>query len=857
MPTVLGEGSASSSEKSNLVKRLCAKAYEAKNPGQLRDVALSDKHNTSVLKLTQYVSRILDSKIGEPTIIDEFATLERMKKRLMKDNKTTEAVRLSACSRSLQQSHVFSKLDSIFAFLSIVSENEQLAKHEVKSLFGDRTALIDLEKKRQEDRLGHLLAKALSLGERSELCARDKQEERTIEDRAQQLISERMTANLKPRVSDMEEITEFELVRDVLFAFQGIDGKYLKFHPQENQFLVDPKFRIRAPVMETLMKLSEVGWYYKRVRESIASSSKKPSSGFMQQALSSALQDELTEHYKFIAVLENSLKVKGEKCGLTLKRLLVWIFEPSVTIKTLAQVATICVDKEGGQLATVLYQLSQHGDDNVKNLITRILSKVLKPFYSLLQKWMFEGELNDPFNEFFIACDNTVEADNLWFSKYCIESVMRPVFVDKQLGNRILLIGKSINFIHHVCKDRKWVMNRTHSVDMIEIMEKTSFDDLSALRLEVDSAYTETSEHLLFLLKSQFKMKTHLEALRKYLLLGQGDFIQQLMDLLHPELDKEASGLYLHNLSSALESAIRATNAQYDDPDVLKRLDVRLLEMSQGDFGWDVFSLDYHMNPPLNTLFSSEPMHYYLRIFNFLWRIKRIDFNLKSSWRMQMNNTRAFKHLDCMGGILHKCHMLQTEMLHFISQVQYYFVFEVLECSWTELLCDMEKAQDLDQLIESHSKFLTQVTERSLLSEKSQDMLNQLRTIFDLINQFFEIHSKLFAAGAEENDLRANFAKRAYANTLGGQWGTTGEEETVENRRRAYFDSSIIPGMQNQLCVVSSSFQDMACRFLASVSMCSDINLKFLCFRLDFNEHYSNLNPIYLKVGQKSFTSWS
>lgn len=46
------------------------------------------------------------------------------------------------------------------------------------------------------------------------------------------------------------------------------------------------------------------------------------------------------------------------------------------------------------------------------------------------------------------------------------------------------------------------------------------------------------------------------------------------------DLAKPAGNLYLHNLTGILETAIRATNAQFDDSDILKRLDVRLLEVS-------------------------------------------------------------------------------------------------------------------------------------------------------------------------------------------------------------------------------------------------------------------------------------
>ena len=42
---------------------------------------------------------------------------------------------------------------------------------------------------------------------------------------------------------------------------------------------------------------------------------------------------------------------------------------------------------------------------------------------------------------------------------------------------------------------------------------------------------------------------------------------------------RPAHSLYMHNLTGLLEAAIRATNAQFDDPESLKRLDCRLLEV--------------------------------------------------------------------------------------------------------------------------------------------------------------------------------------------------------------------------------------------------------------------------------------
>lgn len=130
-------------------------------------------------------------------------------------------------------------------------------------------------------------------------------------------------------------------------------------------------------------------------------------------------------------------------------------------------------------------------------------------------------------------------------------------------------------------------------------------------------AYFDTSKYLLDVLNRNYLLLEHLQAMRRYLLLGQGDFIRHLMDLLksatppssvapllrspashlllvdsfgltpcvslhRPELVRPATTLYQHNLTGILETAVRATNAQFDNAEILKRLDVRLLEVTGG-----------------------------------------------------------------------------------------------------------------------------------------------------------------------------------------------------------------------------------------------------------------------------------
>jgi gamma-tubulin complex component 3 len=61
---------------------------------------------------------------------------------------------------------------------------------------------------------------------------------------------------------------------------------------------------------------------------------------------------------------------------------------------------------------------------------------------------------------------------------------------------------------------------------MLEQKSDTQFQEM------IDSVYTDTSSTLIDILMKKYKLLDHFDALKRYLLLGQGDFIRHLMDLM-------------------------------------------------------------------------------------------------------------------------------------------------------------------------------------------------------------------------------------------------------------------------------------------------------------------------------------
>ena len=111
---------------------------------------------------------------------------------------------------------------------------------------------------------------------------------------------------------------------------------------------------------------------------------------------------------------------------------------------------------------------------------------------------------------------------------------MLPEFIPKKLASRILATGKNINFLKEICHNNAAYSGR----DKIEsVLSNTPVECLflkndPILHSAIDEAYLTTSSMVLSVLMEQNRLVDHLKAIKKYLLLGQGDFIQYLLELI-------------------------------------------------------------------------------------------------------------------------------------------------------------------------------------------------------------------------------------------------------------------------------------------------------------------------------------
>lgn len=540
----------------------------------------------------------------------------------------------------------------------------------------------------------------------------------------------------------------------------------------------------------------------------------------------------------------------------------------------------IYIDRKGGQLISTIHGFaSSHGDPFVHAFAERLLGHVTRPFYDMLRHWIYDGELTDPYLEFFVTEQPNLPdssgskggASSVWEDKYTIHSPQVPTIITESFAKKVFLIGKSLNFIRHGCSDSEWVESYSKSTS-----KELGYGDTARLEMSIDEAYKTTMARLIGLMGSKFRLFDHLRALKKYLLLGQGDFIALLMEGLSSSLERPANTLYRHNLTAQLEHAIRGSNAQFDSPDVLRRLDARMLELSHGEIGWDVFTLEYKIDAPVDVVVTPYGSRQYLKVFNFLWRVKRVEFALGSSWRRFMAGARGVLKAveDLVGADWKKARCVVAEMVHFVNQLQYYILFEVdhswqcfhglvssltrftqkvIESSWDTLQTAISKPEaTLDDLIEAHAKYLQHITHKGLLGSSSSrssgakkrgsaegddTFMNQLHEILKIMLAYKDAVDGLYGYSVAEFTRRQERGQRIETRTRKGEWGIRETDEEGETAGWGSTEDMMLPSLRQRLKTLSADFQARVVVLLGDLAYQSDMDMRLLGVLLSFNEY--------------------
>jgi gamma-tubulin complex component 3 len=625
------------------------------------------------------------------------------------------------------------------------------------------------------------------------------------------------------------------IVRELLFVFQGIESNCIRYQKETNSFELDPRLEFDKSEREMVLRLCEMGVLYNKIKEFLDKHIIQIL-GLVSHALAYAIREELNEYYRFITTLE-SMRDTGFQSGngLSFKSIYLWTLEPMECLKWILVLCDICKQLKGGQILSALFSYTIHGCPEIQVLVTRLLTKSLSPFMRFLEFWIYKGELVDPMEEFFIqASKQKLESEKIWSDKYKLRSDLVPNFISRATAEEILKAGKTKHFLRTFIQGPQWHL----TVEFINVENLISFKFMEGLKFRalenwVSTVTRECNSKLKDVIIKDYDFFEHCRMIKNFLLLGKGDFINALLEPMQEVLESAATKIFKHNLVSLLDSTKGQSSFSGYNKDYLDRVGIFLFDPSIGSRGWDIFSLNYEIEAPLNTIFDSESMRFYHEFFNLVWRIKNLISSLNN---YSKTHRRHFLQQTLPEELLEKvkkCNFIRHQMLHFLNTFLSYVMLEVVETEWSTFLQVVRDAASFDDIIYSHREFIASVQSKVLLRDKANQLYVELVKLLGTIENFNKTQSVVF------NNLEDKFQSDNASEYMDeeGSYDGRGEDHlgragdfTTERSR------DLIKKNDRLILSLWKTFREGLDSFLEHLE--KDQKLKTLSFRLDFNEFY-------------------
>jgi len=405
--------------------------------------------------------------------------------------------------------------------------------------------------------------------------------------------------------------------------------------------------------------------------------------GTVCHAAAAAMQAIMDDWMLLVTQLESQLRAHK----LSLQSL--WFYvQPAMSVMLL--IADICRqtaahDLQGTELLNLLYSRMKQmsGSANSEALLRKLLEAAAVPYFEILEKWICEGVIHDPYAEFMIEEDSSVSTTKTtsdlqsayWQNRYQIRKTFLslrdslvtvncvPTFL-QQHSEVILKTGKYLNAIRECGR---------HVERPLDSDEHPVYDSTCSYVRLIQKAHKAASQSFLDMFVKDLRLIDLIRALKHFFLMDKGDMVGHLMDIAEEELQKVASHVVVNRMQSLLELAFKTYSLPCDinteplsveldhrsfvdlsvclrQPQRQARASVRsrqsvafqaarASDATRASFlaeeltGWDILMIGYRIEWPMTLIVSPKQMQIYQLIFKQLFTLKRTEFELCKAWK--------------------------------------------------------------------------------------------------------------------------------------------------------------------------------------------------------------------------------
>lgn len=495
----------------------------------------------------------------------------------------------------------------------------------------------------------------------------------------------------EPYFSSM--VSHSEIMQSVPYLLLGTSSRL--FEVKEKSVIIPSN--IPNGETQLLHNIIEAGLLFLELSMKIRHLKEQNTNTSIKTAFLSFLELKLREYNTYVNIISSGLKM-DDSLSTVYQRLYPEILKLRIYHSSTQNFDTI----KGEDLLHMFDSWKFNGDLMREKLASDAMMYLLVPYIDNMRTWLTRGKIRNNTYDFFVT---VIGYD---FSNAIIEESKIPSFIPHIEAHKIYMIGRTLSFLEMQCNEAEWVSSFTKEYEQKHNGLSNSMIDRSFYLL-VDQQYHSVNNRVNKLLKERFFYLETITLLKDLLLMGKGDFIDQIIKNSHTLFSQPAHSLESYQLTQCLQTSVQQSSMKNwlnkaDDNVLLNKLDARLLELGHGSIGWDVFTLDYLIEPPLSSLVEvSQPgsKREYLRIFNFLWRIKKNNYVFEEEWG---NNSGLVKILRKMNrydpfikDLLRKVSMinsLKNQLHSFIKKIERYCFFNIIEENYKALMSNFSNINE-------------------------------------------------------------------------------------------------------------------------------------------------------------------
>lgn len=518
--------------------------------------------------------------------------------------------------------------------------------------------------------------------------------------------------------SDVEEQL---IVQDLLYCLMGANGSYV-CPGSSGRYEIMCRMRAASKgFVELVLPIcNDVA-----VVKSFCDARLAFSNGQVIHAMCAAIRTVMAEYIQMVAKMESYRR-------LTLALLLSNLQMPSQLIRVLALLVTDVGSKKGCPALSVVYTCMSEfkGSVEIRKMLQYVFQTSAAPLLSFVEKWIYNGVIDDPFDEFFIRINEAVSPETLgtdyetqfWDNRFDLvrERLPQSSFLPKSAIDKIMFAGKSIAVLT-ICGLK---------------MRKMAKLTLQALQREtvLDSARLNSSGRLVSALRSEYNLMKYLKMFHSVFLIGRGDWFHRFVDQASQLMKQPRGRIRLPALDTIVALSLPSGMsdvfyAVFEDElliDTIRRIHDPIAPAKKHaqpfTSSWDYVNLCARVEWPLSLVFTDVIQRKYQLLFRTLIVWRRLEVKLGRCWR-EPTGIRQFDR------IRYAMQLFVAGYLNFTSAL-------VAHPQWDKCVNAIQETSSIEKVFQHHEEALD-ITLRGffLTDAKSFELLT---AIAHSISQFIE-----------------------------------------------------------------------------------------------------------------------